>query len=526
MEINLGRVQGLSAYEVAVKKGYEGTEEEWLSSLKGEKGETGERGIQGERGEQGKQGEKGAPFTYEDFTEEQLTGLKGEKGDKGESGQQGEKGNPFTYEDFTEEQLIGLKGEKGDKGETGEQGLQGIQGERGEKGAPFTYADFTEEQLAGLKGEKGDKGEPGISGSYNDTEIKKQIEELEAENKRIKKDFEASMIEGQAEGEKITITDSVEARFKSFEIEGNSKQERREGYNLFNANNTTFSNRNNTGNPIIHSDNKIDITIMGIWARIKGMVNGLKPSTSYRISCNWKADTVITAGLWNGSNFSSEAIKKSDSADVYLIDTSNENGELSFYFYCNYSGEALTNKKVEFDDIMIVEGTEKKEYEAYGVSPTTEYPSEIKTVKENIHVKIVDENNSKEQNYSIPVQQEMLEKDSFIKVEGEWKEHHVWTKIESYKGEEITTEYKSTTGELTENATIYYKNEFDLVCTEEQGKALEEIEKIAYSYQDTTHIYSPDEVSPVFKVRYVKSIEKIMGDLATILDTINGEVVK
>ena len=496
MEINLGRVQGLSAYEVAVKKGYEGTEEEWLSSLKGQKGETGERGIQGERGEQGKQGEKG---------------------------------DPFTYEDFTEEQLIGLKGEKGDKGETGEQGLQGIQGERGEKGDPFTYADFTEEQLVGLKGEKGekgDKGEPGLSGSYNDTEIKKQIEELEAENKRIKKDFEASMIEGQAEGEKITITDSVEARFKSFEIEGNSKQERREGYNLFNANNTTFSNRNNTGNPIIHSDNKIDITIMGIWARIKGMVNGLKPSTSYRISCNWKADTVITAGLWNGSNFSSEAIKKSDSADVYLIDTSNENGELSFYFYCNYSGEALTNKKVEFDDIMIVEGTEKKEYEAYGVSPTTEYPSEIKTVKENIHVKIVDENNSKEQNYSIPVQQEMLEKDSFIKVEGEWKEHHVWTKIESYKGEEITTEYKSTTGELTENATIYYKNEFDLVCTEEQGKALEEIEKIAYSYQDTTHIYSPDEVSPVFKVRYVKSIEKIMGDLATILDTINGEVVK
>jgi hypothetical protein len=32
---------GKSAYEVALDNGFEGTEEEWLASLKGEKGETG-----------------------------------------------------------------------------------------------------------------------------------------------------------------------------------------------------------------------------------------------------------------------------------------------------------------------------------------------------------------------------------------------------------------------------------------------------------------------------------------------------
>ena len=47
----------------------------------------------------GIKGDKGDPFTYEDFTEEQLAALKGEKGD------------PFTYEDFTEEQLAALKGD-------------------------------------------------------------------------------------------------------------------------------------------------------------------------------------------------------------------------------------------------------------------------------------------------------------------------------------------------------------------------------------------------------------------------------
>lgn len=44
---------GKSAYEIAVEHGFEGTEEEWLDSLKGEKGDTGEQGIQGEKGEPG-----------------------------------------------------------------------------------------------------------------------------------------------------------------------------------------------------------------------------------------------------------------------------------------------------------------------------------------------------------------------------------------------------------------------------------------------------------------------------------------
>ena len=40
--------QGLSAYEIAVNNGYEGTEEEWLESLKGE---TGPSGAQGDKGD-------------------------------------------------------------------------------------------------------------------------------------------------------------------------------------------------------------------------------------------------------------------------------------------------------------------------------------------------------------------------------------------------------------------------------------------------------------------------------------------
>lgn len=46
-------VRGESAYEVAVRNGYLGTEEEWLATLKGEKGDKGDTGPQGEKGEQG-----------------------------------------------------------------------------------------------------------------------------------------------------------------------------------------------------------------------------------------------------------------------------------------------------------------------------------------------------------------------------------------------------------------------------------------------------------------------------------------
>ena len=46
-------MKGYSAYQVAVKNGFQGTQEEWLSSLKGQKGDQGIQGIQGEHGIQG-----------------------------------------------------------------------------------------------------------------------------------------------------------------------------------------------------------------------------------------------------------------------------------------------------------------------------------------------------------------------------------------------------------------------------------------------------------------------------------------
>lgn len=62
---------GKSAYAIAVAHGFQGTEQDWLNSLRGPKGDP---------------GDKGDPFKFSDFTPEQLNSLKGKPGDKGDPG--------------------------------------------------------------------------------------------------------------------------------------------------------------------------------------------------------------------------------------------------------------------------------------------------------------------------------------------------------------------------------------------------------------------------------------------------------
>mgnify|MGYP000050636446 CR=1 FL=1 len=114
---------GKSAYQIAVEQGYQGSESDWLSSLKGDKGDKGNTGAKGNPGQDGAEGKSAYAIAvehgYEDSEEKWLLSLKGEKGDTGERGEKGD---------------TGLQGERGEKGETGQQGEQGPMGEKGEKG--------------------------------------------------------------------------------------------------------------------------------------------------------------------------------------------------------------------------------------------------------------------------------------------------------------------------------------------------------------------------------------------------------
>lgn len=126
---------GKSAYEIALANGYNGSEVQWLNSLKGEVGVQGPIGPQGPKGETGAAGMQG------------LQGPKGDKGDKGDAGVQGCKGDIGP---------IGPMGPQGPKGETGAVGPAGKQGPKGDKG---------DIGPAGPNGPQGPAGPAGIDGS-------------------------------------------------------------------------------------------------------------------------------------------------------------------------------------------------------------------------------------------------------------------------------------------------------------------------------------------------------------------------
>ena len=120
--------------------------------------------VTGQKGDQGPKGDKGDPFTYADFTPDQLATLKGPKGDKGDQGIQGVAGPQGPIGP------VGPKGDRGEKGEQGQQGPQGLQGiqgpvgPQGPKGEPLRFSDLTPDQIAQLKGPKGDPGPQGPAG--------------------------------------------------------------------------------------------------------------------------------------------------------------------------------------------------------------------------------------------------------------------------------------------------------------------------------------------------------------------------
>lgn len=124
--------EGLSAYEVAVKEGFEGTESEWLESLKGEAGETPDISI---GTTQTLPAGSNAIVTKSGTTENPIFSFGIPRGIQGTIGatpdlqigtvQSGNESSA-TITGTAEEPILNLVLEKGDKGSTGSAGQDGI----------------------------------------------------------------------------------------------------------------------------------------------------------------------------------------------------------------------------------------------------------------------------------------------------------------------------------------------------------------------------------------------------------------
>ncbi|MCL2630786.1 MAG: hypothetical protein FWD49_04610 [Firmicutes bacterium] len=166
---------GLSAYQIAVAKGYSGTETQWLLTLVGAKGND---GISPHIGNNGNwyigttdtgvkaQGDKGADGVDGTNGQDGIDGIDGNNGNDGKSAYDIwlDNGNTGTETDF----LNWLKGADGQNGNDGNNGNNGNDGKSAydiwlDNGNTGTETDFLE-WLKGTTGGKGDKGDTGATG--------------------------------------------------------------------------------------------------------------------------------------------------------------------------------------------------------------------------------------------------------------------------------------------------------------------------------------------------------------------------
>jgi hypothetical protein len=146
---------GLSAYQVAVINGYQGSQTDWLASLVGAKGDTGEKGNPGKDFQIVKTFPSIAAMNGDGFSDGDFTMIASDVNDPDDGKLYVWNGTSFTY-------VADLSGSQGIKGETGKTGEKGETGETGEQGLSAYqvavnagFSGSVDQWLASLVGAKG-----------------------------------------------------------------------------------------------------------------------------------------------------------------------------------------------------------------------------------------------------------------------------------------------------------------------------------------------------------------------------------
>ena len=203
----------------------------------------------------------------------------------------------------------------------------------------------------------------------NYTNLQEQNTKLE---EKIKKDRE-NMINLEVEGQSIHVEDSSDLEGK-LEVLGNVEQDVREGYNIL-------------------ENILTDSTVNGITVKINKdksiILNGTATSnTSLDITGNFAiTEQSIFSGMCDGYGYNKMLIQIQGVDYNVNIPNSNsqvlqpkDNVKVRIYIY---AGTSINNAIIK---PQINKGTVAKPYEAYGISPSPEYPSEIRAVGDNINL--------------------------------------------------------------------------------------------------------------------------------------------
>ena len=249
---------------------------------------------------------------------------------------------------------------------------------------------------------------------YNDADIKKDISEIKSDISELQtsqtnqdeylEDIYNVLPTETQKGENINIKGTAGIKFKEFSVEGNSKQDSRDGKNLYNpeAINRTGAtdeegwitlNYNNTSSAAVYLNAHHSLS------------DNIKPLTNYYLILEIKevsgnASLVVSQYLSNSKsqiytnlseNLEGLVAGQKKKYSVYSIENLDEAVYMLRTFLSVPAGE---NAKIVYRLSLIEQDVDidNFEYEPYGVSPSPDYPSEIQNVEGNVNVTVCDKN--------------------------------------------------------------------------------------------------------------------------------------
>lgn len=242
-----------------------------------------------------------------------------------------------------------------------------------------TITAIKEEQTT--QNENIEKNAEGIA--QNKKNVDEELTKIKKENSLLKSQIPT----GTASGNSIHLWDSSNMDFQC-KLRGGSRQGTREGYNLLNvpSNFEITSSQNNRIVPI-----------------------SLKANTAYTINVDEvNTDNTTLSEILFRFRYNNQDVKyvpmllrtkKVSFSATSDIDT------VWIYSANNYNTSATTN--TTFKNLMIYEGEEDRSYEEYGVSPSPDFPSEIKNVGDDVNLAYI--SSKTDYNYS-----STLEKDAVL----------------------------------------------------------------------------------------------------------------
>ena len=227
--------------------------------------------------------------------------------------------------------------------------------------------------------------------SANIEELQKNQEKLQVEVQELNEDIKANAIIEETEKTKSLYIDDANASRGKVNVFGNMEQEIREGYNLIDILNSTLINTNKSVEIEIDKDgyviaNGTPTADYIVFIR-KSIDNLIEDKQTYSL---WqeKYSTVDNGGVYSqilveskeGSSGSQQFIQASTKKVTFVVDKSNYNYTWTLQIGLRSVAGTFNNYKNRY---MLYKGTDNKEFELYGASPSLNYPSSIKCLGDN-----------------------------------------------------------------------------------------------------------------------------------------------